>query len=151
MKWTKNDIVKYEGAKEYIDTLLIPLAPFQISDEKASDVALDSEVLQILTNEIEKDLSGRLFKLPLYHYLHNTNLQNEVVRLKEWDCSYTEQPFNHKFYLTFHVEWKKYEKELPGSLIWIPGFKSLDIQTKEFQQVLTEQVKDITSLIRSFW
>lgn len=30
MKWTRVDLQKYEQAKEYIDTVIVPLAPFQI-------------------------------------------------------------------------------------------------------------------------
>lgn len=151
MKWTKSGIVKYEEAKEYIDTLLIPLAPFQLNENRASKVAADSEILEILSREIEKDLSGRLFKLPLYHYLQGDSFDQEINRLKQWDNSYTDLPFIHKFYLTFDVSWKKYEDDLPGTLIWLPSFHSLDIQSVEFQNVLIENAKEITALMQTFW
>lgn len=152
MKWRNKDLAQYVQAKEYIDTIIIPLIPFQMNlDDELEKDAFQSEALNLFVNELEKELSGRILVTPNYHYLKGMQLDSEVERVNEWTHNIKEQPFQHVFFITFDMKWKKLERDLEGSLIWLPGFQSGDLHSQEWNQRLREQVKDIKELIRSFW
>ncbi|CDO02046.1 TPR repeat protein [Oceanobacillus picturae] len=152
MKWKKNDIIQYMEAKDFIDSVLIPLVPFQVSDDNTlPSSTFQSEVIQILANEIEKELTGRVLLTPPLHYLKNTNKETEVSRLNQWVQDVKQQPFEHVFFLTFDSGWKKLEKDLDGTLLWLPGSKSGNLQSAEMRAVIKDQVDQLGELIRSYW
>ncbi len=152
MKWEKTDMEKYIDAKEYLDTAILPIQPFNISDDSTLiEDAFQREVLGAFSREIEKELSGRTVLIPTYNYLKNTELSTEVSRLNHWTEHLLEQPFKTVVYVTFDSNWRKYMKELNGELIWLPGIKTGDLKSKETQKLIKEQVEQITQLIKSFW
>src|SRR5699024_10005273 len=84
VKWTSDDLSKYVQAKEYIDTAIVPLVGFQMNAENEMNKdAFQREVLSIYTNEIEKELSGRLLLAPNYNYIKTKDLSEEVTRLNK--------------------------------------------------------------------
>lgn len=152
MKWLKNDLEKYGQAKEYIDTLLIPLAPFRMADSQdAEKSAQQAEGLAIIANELEKELTGRVMLSPPYHYLKSAGRASEVERVNAWAAEVKEQPFEHIFLLTFDSSWKKLEKELDSSLIWLPAFQPEGFHTPEFRNMIRGHVAQVTELIRTYW
>lgn len=152
MQWSNVDIKRYSQAKEYIDTLFIPLIPFQLSvDNDLSKHAFQYESLTIFLNELEKELSGRVLLTPTYHYLTHTSKAEETNRIEHWVKDARKQPFDHIFFFTHDATWKKYEKDLDGSLIWIPGSSVGNVQSNEFVQLIRDQVMQISELIRSYW
>ncbi|GAB3802434.1 YpiF family protein [Virgibacillus kimchii] len=152
MKWKKEDLKQYVQAKEYIDTVIIPLIPFQFTDEQNIEKdAFQSEVLSILTNEIEKELTGRVMLTPGYHYIKSAGLEDESTILQRWTEEIKKQPFEHVFFLTFDSGWKKIEGKLDGTLLWLPGVKSGDLKSAEMHTVIKDQVEQIGELIRSYW
>ncbi|WP_164218935.1 YpiF family protein [Virgibacillus sp. YIM 98842] len=152
MKWKKEDLNQYVQAKEYIDTVIIPLIPFQFTDEQNIEKnAFQSEVLSILTNEIEKELTGRVMLIPNYYYIKSSDLDDESTILRGWTEEIKKQPFKHVFFLTFDSGWKKREGKLDGTLLWLPGVKSGDLHSAEMHTVIKDQVEQIGELIRSYW
>lgn len=152
MKWYRDDLTKYKSAKKYIDTAIIPVQAFQITeDESIEQNAFYSEVLSIYTNEIEKELSGRVLLLPTYTYLKSANIESEVARLNEWIEATLQQPFKELFVVTFDINWKKVERKIDGNLLWLPGMKETDLQSSEAVSFIRNQVSDISELIRSYW
>lgn len=152
MKWVKKDLVQYIQAKEYVDTIIVPLIPFHLSNDKElAKVGFQSDALSIFINEIEKELTGRVMLTPNYTYLKQTDKQQEVTRLNEWIADSTSQPFAHTFFLTFDSTWKKHEQLLNGTLLWLPGFQTGDLYSKEMHHVIHDQVEQISELIRSYW
>ena len=152
MQWKNVDIERYREAKTYIDTLFMPLIPFQLSsDDDLGKHTFQSEALMIFLNELEKELSGRVLLTPAYTYLIHTSKDNEIERIGQWVEDIYQQPFEHIFFFTHDAKWKKFEKHLDGSLIWIPGTSSGDIYSEDFVQRIREQVKDMSELIRSYW
>src|SRR5690625_8053528 len=84
MKWASQDLERYTQAKEYVDTIIMPLIPFQISpDNEAGKEAVQSEALSIIAKEIEKELSGRVMLLPSYHYVKSADKEKETARLND--------------------------------------------------------------------
>lgn len=152
MKWNKPSIQQYVEAKEYIDTLLIPLVPLQlIPDNELEKNAFQREFLGILTHEIEKDLAGRIMLLPDYVYLKKSDYTKESERLNEWIREATKQPFKHSFFMTLDSSWKKHEQVLEGMLLWLPGMHSGDLRSGEVHTMIRDQVEQISELIRSYW
>lgn len=152
MKWIKKDVEKYIEAKEYVDTVVIPVQSFQVSnDEQLVKDTFSGEVLAIYANEIEKELSGRLLLTPTYIYNKSSDITNEVSRLNEWVDDIKEQPFEHVFLLTLDLDLKKEEKNLDGNLLWFPGLSPTDLQAQESVQMIRSQIEQISELIRSYW
>lgn len=151
MKWNSKDLKQYIEAKEYIDTLLIPLAPLDLSDKNAQKHAFQHEVIAIYANEVEKQLMGRMLLLPQYLYIKQDDIKVEIDRLNGWINHCGRELFSHVFLLTFDVAWRKYEKDLDATLLWFPGIQTGNIASKEFSQMLSSQVSEIVELIRSYW
>ena len=152
MKWKKEDLRKYVQAKEYIDSIITPLIPFQLSGNNDLEKnAFQSEALTILSGEIEKELTGRVMLTPAYNYLKSANKESEIVRLNNWVEDTKKQPFSHFFFITFDSSWKKLEQSLNGTLLWLPGMQTGDLNSKETHALIRDQVEQISELIRSYW
>lgn len=152
MKWFSEDLKKYVQAKEYIDTAIIPLQAFHLSQDATLEKdSFQREVLSIYAQEIEKELSGRMLLTPTYNYLKFAEIDQEVYRLNEWISNIENQPFKTIFVMTFDNSWKKIEKELNCNLLWLPGIKSGNIKSEETIKLIRSQVEQISELIRSYW
>lgn len=151
MKWNAVDLAKYKEAKEYIDTVIIPLQKFQIENEsQIIDEAFQREVLFLFSQEIEKELSGRVLLAPEFNYLTNEH-ENEVARLNKWIEHLTNQPFKTVVLMTFDSKWNKFNQDLNGQLLWLPGINKGDINSPEVKTLIKSQVQQISELIRSYW
>jgi len=151
VRWTEKDIKQYLPEKEYIDTLLIPMIPFDpASDQMMGKQAFQREINQIFTNLIEKEYRGRIFLAPEYYYISGA-AETEVSRLNSWISQFRKQPFTHVFLLTFDAKWKKHEDELTGKLLWVPAIQSGNIQSTETQSFVKEQAGQISELIQAYW
>ncbi|MFC4387652.1 DUF2487 family protein [Gracilibacillus marinus] len=152
MKWQASDLSTYFQSKEYIDTLCIPLIPVSISNESDSiRLANYKRTLDILSNELERHFTGRIMLSPTYSYQAKSDINMEKKRLNEWIKEMSNDSFSHVFFITFDVLWKKEEKELDGTLIWIPANRIDDYQSDETKRWINQQTEQISELIRSFW
>lgn len=153
MKWVKSDLLQYKSSKEYVDTLFIPLVPFQLSNDKTyGKDAFQREVLSLFSNEVERELTGRVLLTPNYNYVSSKMTDDEeVTRLNEWIQHCNTQPFLHTFLVTFDTAWKKYEREIDGTLLWLPSLDSVELESKEVQSIIKGQAKQIVELIRTYW
>ncbi|UOQ93571.1 YpiF family protein [Halobacillus shinanisalinarum] len=151
MQWTKQDTKQYLPEKEYVDTVLIPIISFDpASDNRMTKEAFQRELNQIFTNLIEKEYKGRMFLAPEYYYLTNYH-ESEISRMNQWVEHFQQQPFEHVFLFTFDAKWKKYESDLNGHLLWIPGIADGDLQSTETKSFVKEQVKQVNELIQAYW
>ncbi len=152
MKWIKSDLEQYVGAKEYIDTLLVPLLPFEFSnDANLTKNAFQIEILSIFLQELEKEYTGRVVLSPHYYYLKSSKKEDEIKRLNDWMIDAKKQPFEHVFFVTFDSTWKKEENAMDGTLLWLPAAQSGDIQSKETATLIRDQVEQVSELIQSYW
>lgn len=151
MRWTKADTTQYLPEKQYIDTVLVPMIPFNpSSDQQIVKQAFQRELNHVFTNLIEKEYRGRIFLAPDYNYLDGTHAQ-ETSRVNTWIEEFKKQPFQHVFLFTFDSKWKKIEAELNGHLLWVPGMNTGDIQSTETQSFVKEQAHQISELIQAYW
>ncbi|MUV39783.1 hypothetical protein JNUCC1_03667 [Lentibacillus sp. JNUCC-1] len=151
MKWTKSDLSRFLEAQEYVDTVIIPLVPFQFSHEKKMGKdAFQAELVYLFAQGVEQELAGRVILTPAYHYVKSTDKHKEAERVAEWEKEIKSQPFKHVFYLTFDPSWKKNEKALEGTLLWFPAI-SANGDAHSSVDVLRPQVEQVVELIRSYW
>ena len=152
MRWKKSDLEKYIGAKEYMDTLIVPLLPFEFSDDASlAKNAFQMEILSIFLHELEKEFTGRIVLSPHYHYLKSSKKADELDRLNTWIADAKKQPFEHVFLVTYDATWKKEEATMDGTLLWLPATQTGDIQSKEVVSLIRDQVEQVSELIQSYW
>lgn len=152
MRWKKSDLERYIEAKEYIDTLIVPLLPFEFSnDVHLTKNAAQMEILTIFLHELEKEFAGRVVLSPHYYYLKSTNKETELDRLNTWIADAKKQPFEHMFLVTYDATWKKEEAMMNGTLLWLPATQTADIQSKEVVSLIRDQVEQVSELIQSYW
>lgn len=152
MKWTKMDMEKYIEAKEFVDTLLIPLSPFKMGDDTSLEKdAFQQEVLHLFVHEIEQQLAGRLLLIPSYMYLKDADKKSEAERIQLFLEDAQKQPIEHVFYITFDASWRKHEKDLQGNVLWVPSVQTGDLKSKEVQSLIKDQVEQLSEYIRSYW
>src|SRR5690625_5246866 len=131
---------------------MIPLLPVKFSsDHELAQQAFQNEVLSILINELEQELTGRILLSPSYSYLKLTDKTKEINRLNNWIQDARTQPFNHVFFITYDSSWKKDEQDLNGTLLWIPSVKTGDVYSEEMSGFIRDQVDQLVELIRSYW
>ncbi|WP_188206013.1 DUF2487 family protein [Alkalibacillus aidingensis] len=152
MKWIYQDVQNYTHAKEYIDTAIMPLIPYSFEeDDDMRKLAFQNEVMVIFMTQIEKQLKGRVFLLPVYNYLKQNTLDMESNRLQETIDHIQKQPFEHVFLFTFDKKWRKYGTSLNAELIWLPAPKEGDLNQVDKQQLVQSQIGDIEELIKEQW
>lgn len=152
MKWIQKDLQQYVHAKEFVDTIIVPLLPFQLSNDSNLDKdAFQGEVLSAFNRELEKELTGRVLLAPDYHYLRSADKQAEIDRIHTWVDDMQTQPFHYVFFVTSDSGWKKSEQTLQGNLLWLPAIAVESMKSTEIQSVIRNQVKEVSELIRSYW
>jgi hypothetical protein len=150
MKWLAKDIETYLGAKEYVDTAVIPLYSISFGTEMTQS-ASSAEFITLLTNYLERQFTGRVLLFPPFTYLKNESLDDELTELKKWEENIKKSEFKHIFYLTSESEWKMQEDKLSGSLIWLPSLPLEHLQDSQKISMIESQVKQILSIFTRKW
>ncbi|MBB5323390.1 hypothetical protein HNQ34_000467 [Anoxybacillus tepidamans] len=150
MKWTVYDVEMYEKEKQYIDTVVIPLMPLTLSSGAKAAVS-GGEFVQLLTNEIERQLKGRLFLLPPFTYFVTEPISECTKRLNDWTNELKESGMDHVFYVTSDRQWKEIEQQLSGTLFSFPAvpFEHMDEAYK--RQIVQEQTTKLLNAFISQW
>ncbi|NSL52281.1 YpiF family protein [Calidifontibacillus erzurumensis] len=150
MRWTSQDIKMYMQAKEYIDTIVIPLIPISLQND-ASEICEMGEFTSILASELEREYKGRLLVLPAFTYLREEESFSLIERLNKWSQKLDGEGSKHVLFLTSDPQWKLNEKDLLGTLIWVPSISFTDLDKKYIEQVVKSQLKSIQTVVISLW
>ncbi|QDP40451.1 DUF2487 family protein [Radiobacillus deserti] len=151
MQWKESDIMQYIEAKEYVDTLIIPLIPMPLEkEEELVKYAGMAELTHFAAMTIENQFKGRIFLSPSFHYFKSTSKKLDITLLQQWIKQYQQLPFDHVFLFTFDHAWKKVEKELDGTLLWLPAVGG-KIEEARASEMMKEQLHQIMDLIQSYW
>lgn len=148
MKWTSIDLQKYVQAKEYIDTAIVPLAPFQIDALESAD---QYDVLTLLARELEQELMGRVMLAPNYTYITSAEKSQEVERINGWTSHLKEQPFKYVLYISFDPSWRKVANDLDGEFVWLPSISLKDADPATVKEMIRNQTMQTAELVKSFW
>ncbi|WP_078380198.1 YpiF family protein [Sutcliffiella halmapala] len=149
MKWTSKDITQYVQAKEYIDTVIIPLISVSF-EEDIKSLASHGEYITILSHELERQFKGRVILLPSYSYLHNESFDSKVPRLNEY-VNHIKQNMKHVFLLTSDSNWTQKEQELEGKLVWLPAIPLEDMDEKYKKKILQDQMNQLLPMFIQKW
>lgn len=150
LKWVAKDVETYLSAKEYVDTAVIPLYSVSFGNEMVQS-ASSTEFITLLTNYLERQFTGRLLLIPPFTYLKSDNPDDILQDLKKWEDHIEKNEFKHIFYITSEIDWKNYEKELSGSLIWLPSLPLEHLTDQQKISMIESQVKQLLSLFTQKW
>jgi hypothetical protein len=150
MKWVSKDIETYLAAKEYVDTAVIPLVSVSFGNEMMQS-ASSAEFITLLTSYLERQFTGRLLLLPPFTYFKSDHPEDIVLQMKKWEENIEKNEFKHIFYITSESDWKLHEKDLTGSLIWLPSLPLEHLNDQQKISLIESQVKQLLSLFTQKW
>jgi hypothetical protein len=148
MKWTPKEIAAYNDAKEYIDTVIIPLVPVSVKQNMNQSASMYSFV-SMLTAAIEVQFKGRLMLMPPLTYLSSMTMDDKLKLAEDWQEEAEE--FIHKIFITSDGEWKSRENEIPGSLIWIPSISLEHLDDGQAHAMIMDQVRQLVDIFTAMW
>ncbi|MFD0051619.1 YpiF family protein [Actinomycetes bacterium NPDC127524] len=148
MKWIPADIEMYNGAKDFVDTVLIPLAPISLDSQMKQSSSM-FEFLAILSAEIERQFKGRILLMPSLTYLMEE--ERNYSYANSWAAKLRENNFKHVFFLSCDSEWKRCESELEGGLIWIPSLPLEQLELTQARSLVSEQVRQVMEIFTLNW
>jgi Protein of unknown function (DUF2487) len=150
MDWNEKDIGIALGAKEYVDTAIIPLVPVTWGEE--AKVAVKSgEFISTFSRAMEHKYKGRILLLPPFTYLLHEDASSKEERLKAWEQVLKKEDIKHVFYLTSDHLNKEMDKNLEGSVIWIPALPLATMDDKMKQELLNAQINEVMTLLMKEW
>lgn len=148
MKWVAKDMDLYHEAKEYVDTVLVPLIPVTFGNQM-KQLSSAGEFITILSFEIERNFKGRIFLSPSVHYLKEN--KDKISTLQNWEHELLNNGFSHIVYLTSDINWKKDEMALEGLLLWIPSISLELLEMEQAKEVMRQQTQQIIDILREKW
>lgn len=150
MRWSGQSIKAYVEAREYIDTALIPLVPFDLLEE-SEDVVAKGEYVQLLADGIEKQFTGRMMLLPPYTYLQNEPVSESGLKLNDWEAHLKQAGFQHIIYLTCDASWREKNTGDGVEIVWVPSISLTSMEPKQMKNVVQQQINQTVPLITKKW
>jgi hypothetical protein len=148
MKWNVKDVEMFIEAKEYVDTVLVPLIPITFNDQM-KQLTSASDFMAILSMEIEKNCKGRILLAPTFYYVNGD--EKKVEGIQNWIMELHQAKFKHIYFLTSDMNWKKDENNLSGLLLWIPTISLERLEIEQAREVMKQQVKQIVDIFTINW
>jgi hypothetical protein len=150
VKWQVKEIDTYLQAKEYVDTVIIPLIPISMGQDMKSIVSM-GEFITIISDELERQFRGRVIQLPPFTYLKKEDKENRESRLREWCNELKAEGAKSIVLLTSDFEWKNSEQELENQVIWLPTIPLESMESKYQRQVVDDQIKQLIPILTTMW
>ncbi|MGE7215661.1 YpiF family protein [Priestia koreensis] len=149
MRWITTDMDQYLQAKEYIDCAIVPIVPVEFAS--SSKTVASGEYVQALAYEMERQYKGRVLLLPAYTYLKSADLVTKKAELLDWKHYLIEQGLTHVFMLTTEAEWRQFDGELEGSLLWVPSLPFHAMKDEDKRDILQQQAESVSSIFTASW
>jgi len=150
MKWVPKDLEMFLGAREYVDTVIMPLIGISFKDGMKQSASIH-DFITILSRQVEQQFKGRVLLLPPLTYSGDWSREDRKSIFLKWKKSLEEELFAHVFFLTSDVEWKTMEEELGQSLIWTSPIPLEHLDEKYKQPMMEDQVKSVLTVISQKW
>ncbi|RFU65531.1 YpiF family protein [Peribacillus glennii] len=148
MKWTPGDLETFEEAREYIDTAVVPLIP--VSFQKGRNQSASMYVfIDMLTASIENQFKGRVMLMPPLSYLAGEEIGKKMELVHAWRKEI--ESFRNIFFITSDSEWKAYEQEFGGTLIWIPSIPLEHLEEGQARTMIVDQARQVFDLFTRKW
>lgn len=150
MKWLSKDVDMYLGAKEYVDTVIMPVTGVAF-DLGVKQSASANEFITLVAHEIEKQFKGRLLLLPPFTYYAKWDMEQKKNLMLQWKEMLLKENFSFVFFLTADADWKAIEQDLENSLLYLPSLPLEHLEEKYKISMMEEQVSNILTTISQRW
>ncbi|MHA6486161.1 YpiF family protein [Bacillus cabrialesii] len=145
MRWRITDAKDYLQAKDYIDTAVIPLINIKVGGHFKM-AAEKGEFTQLLSEELERQLKGRVYLLPPYTYVdRNEKTVHGLQDLREELRS----EFPHVVLLTSDENWKN--EDSLGEIIVTPFVPLEHLNDSLKRKILDERTAEILNVLLQLW
>ncbi|AXI40004.1 MAG: DUF2487 domain-containing protein [Bacillaceae bacterium] len=144
MKWQMVDIDSFLQSREYVDTAVVPLLSVSF-DEELKRNASKADFIKIVSQELERQLKGRIMLLPPFVSLKNDDIDLDKL-LKKWKDT-IKQHFQHVIFLTCEERWRKEGDEF----IWIPSIPIEHMDQDVKRKVVQDQIEQIMNILLQYW
>lgn len=145
MNWNGKDAALVEQQKNYIDTVVVPLAPMSFS-EGFRQSAEQYEFIQLLTEFLERQFKGRMLVTPPYAYL-----PEQAAKAVQWIENIRAAGFKHVFFITADSMWRQREAELNAGVIFVPSVPLGDMEEAVKRSLIENQAKQLVNTIVVKW
>lgn len=139
----------YLEAKEYVDTLLLPLIAIDWEGDPKHSLLISEYVLAI-SAAIEKYFTGRVFQVPAFTYVLDEG-EEKITRLLAWEKYFHTNGFKHLIYVTGDDNWKHGQNQSEHLFICLPEMGLEDLDEKGRNDSFGIFVQESISLIKDKW
>jgi hypothetical protein len=146
VKWQSSDFDTYTQARDYIDTAIIPLIPVTWEREMKSLISM-GEYTTTLSEELERQLTGRLFLFPPLTYLKSETKDERIARLYSWKGQVNEQGLQYVFFITSDPTWNSVD----DSIIILPSIPLEHMEPKYKKEIIGEQMNELLKIVTKKW
>lgn len=150
MKWIPQEVESYMKAIEYVDTAVVPLISVSFGEEMKHS-AVKHQFITLLTTHLERQFTGRILLFPSFTYLESGSTEKVINELKEWEENIEKSNFKHIIYLTSESDWKIHEKQLNGTILWLPAIPLESVSDSQKLSLIESQVNQLLSLFIQKW
>ena len=145
MFFTVNDVKQFQGNKDFIDTVFVPLLPLNFEESKMMHSSSAADYLMSLTTFIEKQFKGRLMVLPPFSYIQQeSDLAVSAIKDKLISAG-----FKHVLFITTDHYWTTQSKDI--DVIWLPAIPLEAMDPIVKKTVLEEQLKQVIPMLSARW
>ncbi|MCY9206964.1 YpiF family protein [Bacillus subtilis] len=145
MRWRITDAKDYLQAKDYIDTAVIPLINIRVNNHFKM-AAEKGEFTQLLSEELERQLKGRVYLLPPYTYVDRNEIT--VQGLKDLREELITE-FPHVVLLTSDESWRT--EDALGKMIVTPSVPLEHLNDSLKRKILDERTAEILNVLLQLW
>ena len=146
MFFNVNDVKQFQGNKDYIDTVIVPLLPLSFEESKMMISSSAADYLMSLTTFIEQQFKGRLMVVPPFSYIEQTKSDLSASKIKEGLIS---AGFKHILFITTDHYWTTQSEII--DVIWLPAIPLEAMDPIVKKTVLEEQLKQVIPILSARW
>jgi hypothetical protein len=150
MKWNHEDMDMFLKAREYVDTIVLPLFPVSFTERMMQSAGM-TEFIQLLSLQLERKFKGRLILLPGFMYAKSAAEAEMGENLLKWEKEFFANGFKHVYYLTADIDCKKIENVIQGSLIWFPSLPLAQMDERSRNTIMDDQVAQLVEIFVQKW
>ncbi|MCC8303194.1 YpiF family protein [Bacillus sp. ICE1] len=145
MRWRAADADAYLQSADYIDTAVIPLISIT-SSGGLKEAVEQGESTQLLSEELERQLKGRVYLFPSYTYVDID--QSQIALLQKLKDEVMTN-FRHVLFLTADEKWKYFE--IGSDVIYIPAVPFEHMKDSLKRKIADDKCREILNVLLQKW
>ncbi|MCY9161366.1 YpiF family protein [Bacillus atrophaeus] len=145
MRWRIADAEAYLHAADYIDTAVIPLISIKADHQFKASVE-KGEFTQLICEELERQLKGRVYLFPAYTYIDIN--ETTIQELRYWKKEAGSR-FRHVVFLTAEANWEDAVSE--EKVVYIPSVPFEHMNDSLKRRILEDKTGEILNVLLQLW